>query len=116
MKIAMKNGYIYLVDISSYDNAVIKSWGLTKYNRQERWIEGPATRELLNKLAGICKLPELIEAERQRLNDIQDAVDKERMRDEPTHLYDYPVKVPLFKFQEKGANMALMLFGIIEPK
>lgn len=105
MKMAMKDGQVFLKDISAYDNAIIKSWGLTKYNRTERWIEGPATIELLNKLAGLCKLPEYIEQERQRLNGIQEAVDKERMNEKPVPLYDYPVKATLFAHQVRACNM-----------
>ena len=76
---------------------------------------GPAEIELLNKLAGIVRLPGPIEAERQRLNEIAQAVDSERMKEDPEPLYKYPVKYPLFKHQTRAANMALITFGMVPP-
>lgn len=76
---------------------------------------GPAEIELLNKLAGIVRLPDPIEAERQRLNQIAQAVDTERMKQDPEPLYDYPVKYPLFRHQVRGANMCLITFGLVPP-
>ena len=86
-----------------------------RWDRSKQWLEGPVTRELLNKMANLVRLPDVIEAERQRMNRIQDAVDAERMKDISKPLYNYPVKIPLFQHQIKGANMALLTFGLIEP-
>lgn len=116
MKMKMEGDKVYLADVDSYQYSIMKSWGLTRYDKTNHLIEGPATGELLNKIAQLVKLPESIEAERIRLNKIQDAVDAERLRDEPTHLYDYPVKVPLFKHQEKACSMTLLTFGLIDPE
>ena len=66
-------------------------------------------------MAGIVRLPGPIEAERQRMNGVQAAVDAERMKDVSEPLCNYPVKIPLFQHQIKGANMALLTFGLIEP-
>ena len=49
------------------------------------------------------------------MNRIAGAVDQERMKEDPEPLYKYPVKFPLFKHQVRGANMALITFGLIEP-
>ena len=78
-------------------------------------LYGPADGELLNKLAGLVRLPANIEAERQRLNSITEAVDRERMKEDPVPLYKYPVKMSLFKHQVRGANMALITFGLVDP-
>jgi hypothetical protein len=43
------------------------------------------------------------------------AVDRERIRAEPVPLYKYPVKLPLYKHQVRGVNMALLTFGFIDP-
>jgi hypothetical protein len=86
-----------------------------KWSKAEQMLFGPADGELLNKLASLVTLPKNIEAERQRLNQIADAVDRERMTEEPVPLYEYPVKYPLFKHQTRGANMALITFGLVEP-
>ena len=37
------------------------------------------------------------------------------MKEDPVPLYKYPVKYPLFKHQTRGANMALITFGLIDP-
>lgn len=115
MKMKIENGRLIVADADSTQYAVIKSWNSMRWNRSRQWLEGPATRELLNKMAGLVRLPGPIEAERQRMNGVQEAVDAERMKDVSEPLYNYPVKIPLFQHQIKGANMALLSFGLIEP-
>ena len=116
MKMKLENGILYIADIDSGQYAIIKSWNLTKYNRSAKWIEGPATLELLTRLSKMVRLPGLIEEERLRLEAIQKAVDEERLKDEPVALYRYPVKIKLFQHQMRAANMALLSFGLIDPK
>ena len=115
MKMKIENGSLIVADADSTQYAVIKSWNAMRWNRSRQWLEGPATGELLNKMASIVRLPAPIEAERQRINGIQAAVDAERMKTVPEPLYDYPVKIPLFQHQIRGANMALLTFGLVEP-
>jgi len=115
MKMALKGGQIMIKDADNMQFTIIKSWNKMKWSKAEQMLYGPADAELLNRLAGLVRLPELIEKERQRLNEIADAVDRERMKEEPEPLYKYPVKYPLFKHQTRGANMALITFGLIDP-
>lgn len=115
MKMKIENGNLIVADANNAQYTIIKSWNLMKLNRSRLWLEGVATNELLNKMASIVRLPAPIEEERQRLNKVQAAVDEERMKTVPEPLYDYPVKIPLFQHQIKGANMALLAFGLIEP-
>lgn len=115
MKMALKDGQILIKDADNMQFTIIKSWNKMKWSKTEQMLHGPADSELLNKLAGLVRLPAAIEAERQRLNSITEAVDKERMNKEPVPLYKYPVKMPLFKHQIRGANMCLLTFGLVEP-
>lgn len=115
MKMALKGGQIMIKDADNMQFTIIKSWNKMKWSKAKQMLYGPADAELLNKLAGLVRLPELIEKERQRLNEITSAVDRERMKEEPEPLYKYPVKYPLFKHQTRGANMALITFGLIDP-
>ena len=115
MKMALKDGQILIKEADNTQFTIIKSWNKMKWSKAEQMLHGPADGELLNKLAGLVRLPANIEAERQRLNSIQDAVDAERMKDEPTPLYKYPVKYPLFRHQTRGANMCLLTFGLVDP-
>lgn len=115
MKMKMENGSLIVADADRTQYAVIKSWNAMRWNRAKQWLEGPATGELLNKMAGLVRLPRPIEAERKRINGIQEAVDAERMKAVSEPLVDYPVKIPLFQHQIRGANMALLTFGLIEP-
>ena len=112
---AMKDGQVLIKDADSAQITLIKSWGKMKWSKAEQMLYGPAEIELLNKLAGIVRLPGLIEAERQRLNEITQAVDAERMKQDPEPLYKYPVKFPLFRHQIRAANMALLTFGLVPP-
>lgn len=115
MKMAMKEGQILIKDADNTQFTIIKSWGKMKWSKAERMFYGPAEIELLNKLAGLVPLPAPIEAERQQLNIIAQAVDTERMKPEPEPLYKYPVKFPLFRHQVRGANMCLITFGLVPP-
>lgn len=112
---AMKDGQILIKDADNMQFTIIKSWNKMKWSKAEQMLYGPVDGELLNQLAGLVRLPPVIEAERQRLNGISDAVDAERMKKEPVPLYKYPVKMPLFKHQVRGANMCLLTFGLIDP-
>ena len=86
-----------------------------KWSRATQTLSGVVDIELLNKLAGLVNLPERIEAERQRLNRIMAAVDKERINENPVPMIDPPIKVSPFKHQIRGYNMALMVLGLVEP-
>lgn len=116
MKMKIDDGKIIIIEADSTQYAIIKSWSMTRYNKSCHWIEGVLTADLLNKLAELVRLPAPIEAERQRMNAVQAAVDEQRMQEEPVPIYKYPVKIPLFKHQIRGANMALLTFGLIEPE
>lgn len=115
MKMAMKDGQILIKDADNMQFTIIKSWNKMKWSKAEQMLYAPIDGELLNKLAGLVRLPETIEAERQRLNGIADAVDRERMKAEPVPLYKPPVKMPLFKHQVRGMNMCLITFGLVKP-
>lgn len=115
MKMALKDGQIMIKEADNMQFQIIKSWNKLRWVKAEQMLQGPADGELLNKLAGLVRLPAVIEAERQRLNSIQDAVDKERMKEDPVPLYKYPVKLPLFRHQIIASNMALLTFGLIDP-
>lgn len=116
MKMKLENGELIVADVDSSQYAIIKSFNMMRWNKQRQWLEGAATMDLLDKMAVIVKLPQPIEEERLKMHKLQDAVDRERMREKPTDLYKYPVKANLFVHQTKAANMALMVFGLIDPE
>lgn len=116
MKMKLKEGQILIKDADNTQFTIIKSWSKMKWSRAERMFYGPADIETLNKLSGIVRLPKPIEAERQRLNEIAQAVDAERMKATPKPLYKYPVKYSLFKHQVRAANMCLLTFGLVSPQ
>lgn len=115
MKMKLDEGTLIVADLDNTQFAVIKSWNLMKWNKQRQWLEGAATGELLNKLASIVRLPVPIEAERQRLNTIQEVIDAERMKEDPVPICKFPVKANLFKHQIRAVNMALITFGLVPP-
>lgn len=115
MKMALKDGQILIKDADNMQFTIIKSWNKMRWSKAEQMLYGPADGELLNKLAGLVRLPANIEAERQRLNSIAEAVDRERMKEDPVPLYKPPVKLPLFKHQVRAMNMCLLVFGLIDP-
>lgn len=116
MKMKMENGQLIVADVDSSRYAIIKSWNLMRWNKGMQWLEGPVTMELLDRMSKLVRLPEQIESERLRMKRVQDAVDKERMKEKPTNLYYYPVKANLFIHQQKAANMAALTFGWASPE
>ena len=115
VKMALKEGQIFIKEADNVQFQIIKSWGKMKWSRASQTLSGVADIELLNKLAGLVNLPVSIEAERKRLNRIMAAVDKERVNENPVPMIDPPIKVSPFKHQIRGYNMALMVLGLIEP-
>ena len=115
MKMALKDGQVLIKEADNNQFLIIKSWGKMKWSKAELMFYGPADIELLNKLSGLVRLPGPIEQVRQHLNEVAAAIDQERMKEKPEPLYKYPVKRPLYQHQTRGANMALIAFGLIEP-
>lgn len=116
MKMAMKDGMLRIIEADVTQAAIIKSWGKMKYSRVNQMYEGQVSAELLNRLATLVRLPASIEKIRQQMNTVQEAVDHERVREDPKPLYKYPVTKPLYQHQVRAANMALLTFGMIEPE
>ena len=116
MKMAIKDGQVILVEVDSDNYMQIKGRGLMKWSKAQQALYGPATAELLNFLASLFRLPGPAEELRQKLNRVENAVDDQRMDPEPVPLYKFPVKLPLYRHQIRGANMALMAFGLVEPQ
>ena len=118
MMMKMENGWLYIKDADSIKTAIFKSWGLLKWNRSSKLWEGQVCRDLLNRLASISPLTPPVEAGRRRLNEIQEAVDKERIlpAGQLKPLAKYPVTKNLYAHQTRAANMALLVFGVADPK
>ena len=113
---ALKGNTLILVEVDNVQFAIIKSWNKMKWDRKAQLLRGIADIELLDKLASIVRLPPAIEDRRSRLHALQDAVDAERVNQEPTPFFKYPVKLPLYAHQMRGANMALLTFGWVPVK
>lgn len=116
MKMALKDGQVFIKEANNNQFMVIKSWSKMRWSKQDQMLYGPADIEILNKLADLVPLPKPFEQLRTKLNRIAKAVDAERLNEEPKPLYKYPVKKTLYKHQMRGANMALMVFELIAPE
>ena len=117
MKMALKDGKLMIIEADEVQKTIIKSWNQMRWIRGQQMYEGTASSELLNKLSTIVHLPPSIEAERVRMNTVQEAVDEERTKEHPAPMYNYPVTKSLYEHQVRAANMALMTFGFIDtPK
>ena len=101
-----------LIEVDNTQMAIIKSWNSMKYDRRKNMMIGDCSKELLDKLSKIVRLPPAIESYRQRLDETQRAVDKK----EPEALVKYPVQGSLYEHQVRAANMALLTFGLADPK
>ena len=115
MKMALKGNTLILVEVDNVQFAIIKSWNKMKWDKKTQTLRGAADLELLDKLSSIVRLPPAAENRRQRLRAVQDAVDRERINPEPVPFFKYPVKMPLYAHQVRGANMAMLTFGWAQP-
>lgn len=115
MKMALQGNTLKIIEADNVQFTVIKSWNKMRWNKKLKQLEGIADLELLDKLSSIVRLPPAIEAHRAELHRVQAAVDRERVNPDPAPLYPYPVKLPLYRHQTRGANMALLTFGMVEP-
>ena len=106
MKMALKGNTLILVEVDNVQFAIIKSWNKMKWDKKSQSLYGTADIELLDK----------VEQRWRELHALQDAVDRERVNQEPTPFYKYPVKMPLYAHQVRGANMAMLTFGWTAPK
>lgn len=114
MLMAIKDGQVLIKNANSTQYAAIKSWNMMRWNKSGQMFQGAVTRELLNRLAGLVgKLPDMAEMERQRLNRLAEAIDRERMNPEPEPFIPPPVKVKPYQHQIRGYNMALLALGLV---
>lgn len=116
MKIAVKDGKILIKEADPTQMAIMKSWNKLKWNKSLQMMIGECDLEILQRLSTIVRLPGSIDAIRKKMEDVQEAVDTERIRKEPKPLAHYPVKKSLYAHQVRAANMALLTFGMIDPE
>jgi len=116
MQMKLVGTTLILIEMTSSQFAIIKSWNKMRWNAKAKQLEGTADLELLDKLAGISGLPPTVAARRKALRTVLDAVDRERANPDPKPFYKYPVKLPLYAHQIRGANMALLEFGWAPPE
>ena len=115
MKMALQGNTLLIKDADNVQFTVIKSWNKMKWDKKTQTLRGIGDLELLDRLSSIVKLPPAIAERRNQLRTIQDAVDRERVNPAPSPLYHFPVKMPLYAHQTRGANMALLTFGWAAP-
>ncbi len=115
MRMAIKDGKIYLIEFDSTQYGIMRSWGALRYVRAKQWMEGAVSLELLDKLAGITTLPPKAAELRKKLADTQKAIDILRTEEDPKPLVKFPVKGSLYKHQIRAADMALVEFGLVDP-
>ncbi len=115
MEIAMKDNQILMRNLDTQQYNMLRNTGKCIWDKKKQMLIGDVSLELLETLNSIIRLPDRIKAEYIRLKRIQEAIDKERLNEDPVPLVKYPVKLPLFKHQIRGANLALLAFGAVDP-
>ena len=112
----LDGGYIF-IKATKEEDAVIKTWKMMSKDKQKGWWYGRASLQLLDKLYHNGGLIPAAKKEMERLMRIQEAVDRERIRpaEDLKPMAEYPVKPNLYAHQTRAANMALMVFGMVEP-
>lgn len=116
MKMALNGATLRIKDIDKVRFATIKSWNKMRWIGKVQELQGTADLELLDRLAGLVRLPPDVDRRRSELRAVQDAVDRQRVADHPDPLFKYPVKMPLYAHQTRGSNMCLLTFGWVPPE
>lgn len=123
MKMALDGDTLYIIEANGDEFNTILGWSgkMTRSKTDRKRLEGFADLELLNNLYALLRknglrLPPAVEKRRLELRRRQDAVDRERVNQKPEPLFKYPVKMPLYAHQTRGANMALLTFGWADPE
>ena len=116
MKIALQGTTLLIKDADNVQFTVIKSWGKMRWDKKTQTLSGTADIELLERLSSIVRLPPAPAQRLAELHSIQDAVDRERVKEKASPFYNYPVKMPLYDHQSRVANMALLTFGWVPPE
>lgn len=129
MKIGISGGTLYIADTTQMEYNTITSWGAMKWDKQHKRLYGAATLELLDKLAELTELPGdvgispktgkpyvNVREYRENLRAVHDAVERERMNENPVPLCRPPVNTPLYAHQIRAVNMCLLTFGWVKPK
>ena len=98
---ALKGHILSIADADQVQFSIIKSWNLMKWDKQ--------TKSLMGK-----PYPNIAEYY-EKLRKTREAVDKERLSENPIPIYKPPVKSTLYKHQTRGYNMALLTFNWAEP-
>lgn len=118
MKIAYndKENLVILKEVGN-NYTVLKSMGM-RWDKPTQTLQKVATLSFLNSLSRIIRLPEKLEAERQRLTAIDEAVATERSNEKSVPYIKPPIKPGLIPYQHqtKAYNMALIIFGLVEPQ
>lgn len=111
MKIAIKQGHVTLWQLTPDQYNIIKSWNLMRWVRSEQALRGKVSLDLLDKLAGLGKLPPSIDQLRQNLYRTARLINAQRSAENPEPLLPYPVTQNLFRHQIRAANMAMIALG-----
>lgn len=117
MKMALQNGYLRIREMTDEQYQILKSLGRFKWNKTLKELSGIVDLETLDRLSKIVTLPEPIEAYRKELAAAAVAVNKLRLEEEPKPLIKPPIKegIKPYAHQIRGYNMALVVFGLVEP-
>ncbi len=116
IKIDLQGNVLQVKNADAMQFTVIKSWNKMKWDRKLQALIGIADIELLDKLASLVQLPPEAEKRRRELHIVRDAVDRERVNQNPKAFCKFPVKLPLYAHQVRAANMALLTFGWADAK
>ena len=116
MKMKLQGNILLIKEANNTQFTAIKSWNKMTWDKESQTLQGVADLEILDRLASLVRLPPAVESGRNRLRTVQDAVDKQRAAQKPEPLYRFPVKMPLYAHQVRGANMALLTFGWVQPE
>ena len=111
MKIAINGDQIVVADAGPHYQT-LKSMGLV-WNPRKKIMTAGVNMEIVERLCKAFPMPQEMLQLRDQLRTQQAAIDAERMAEKPVPLVDYPVRAKMFAHQIRGANMALLAFGIV---
>lgn len=86
------------------------------WDKRTKTLRSPINVEILDRVCSIFgTLPKELEEYRIRMHSKQFTIDALRNDPDPIPIAEYPVKIPLYRHQIRGANMAMKVFDGYSP-
>ena len=114
----VQDGFLLIKPRTKEEVALIKQWRMFKENKKEGFWYAELSKTMLEKVKANGGLIPSALAELDKMEKVQKAVDYVRNLpiDKIPNVVNFPVRATPYAHQKRGAIMALLTFGVIQPE